>query len=76
MAEFIKHSVVEENKKSSLPDTEMIKQLVHDHESIIRSIRENLTLVEKYDDKGTEDYLIGLMEAHEKTAWMLRSHLN
>lgn len=76
MAEFIKHSVVEENKKASLPDTEMIKQLVHDHESIIRSIRENLKLVEKYDDKGTEDFLIGLMEAHEKTAWMLRSHLN
>lgn len=73
MGEFLKHSTIEENKKAALTDVEMLKQLVHDHEAVIRFIRENLTLVDKYDDKGSEDFLIGLMESHEKTAWMLRS---
>jgi starvation-inducible DNA-binding protein len=28
-----------------------------------------------YKDAGTADFLTGLMEAHEKMAWMLRAHL-
>jgi len=28
-----------------------------------------------YHDTGTNDFLIGLMEEHEKMAWMLRSFL-
>jgi len=30
---------------------------------------------EKYRDMGTNDFLIGLMERHEKMAWMLRAFL-
>jgi hypothetical protein len=28
-----------------------------------------------FRDLGTSDYVTGLMETHEKMAWMLRSHL-
>ena len=30
---------------------------------------------DKYKARGISDFITGLMEKHEKTAWMLRSHL-
>jgi starvation-inducible DNA-binding protein len=42
---------------------------------VIRQLREDIDTVEKMDDMGTADFLTALMEAHEKMAWMLRSHL-
>lgn len=51
-------------------------QLLSDHESIIIFIRENIdTFEEDFKAQGMSDYITGLMEYHEKTAWMLRSHL-
>src|SRR6201989_2861960 len=53
-----------------------IKELVMDHEAIIVFIRENINRVANdYGDAGTSDFLTGLMEEHEKMAWMLRAHL-
>ncbi|SEK95332.1 Dps family protein [Parapedobacter koreensis] len=53
-----------------------IAEMVQDHEAIITYIRESIDAVsEKYKDEGTADFLTGIMEKHEKTAWMLRSHL-
>jgi len=53
-----------------------IKELVEDHESVIEFIRGNIEpFAAKYHDYGTSDYITGLMETHEKLAWMLRSHL-
>jgi starvation-inducible DNA-binding protein len=31
--------------------------------------------MEEYNDAGTQDFLIALMEEHEKMAWMVRAHL-
>ena len=53
-----------------------IKELLADHDSIIEFLRGNIDpFVSKYHDYGTSDYITGLMEEHEKMAWMLRSHL-
>jgi len=53
-----------------------IKELLTDYESIIIYIRENINkTANDLGDAGTSDFLTGLMEDHEKTAWMLRSHL-
>jgi starvation-inducible DNA-binding protein len=53
-----------------------IKELLEDHESIIEFIRGNINVfADKYKDMGTSDYITGLMEDHEKMAWMLRAHL-
>ena len=53
-----------------------IKELTSDHESIIIYLRENINkFANDYADAGTSDYITGLMETHEKMAWMLRSHL-
>ncbi len=55
---------------------EMIANLLADHETIIRQLRTDLeTCAEKYHDIGTSDFLTGLMEKHEKMAWMLRAFL-
>lgn len=76
LAEFAKNSRLDENP-GDYPDAKtMIKNLLADHESVARSIRESIGIVgDKHHDVGTEDFLTGLLEKHEKTAWMLRSFL-
>jgi starvation-inducible DNA-binding protein len=32
--------------------------------------------LEKYHDVGTSDFITGVMEKHEKMAWMLRAFLD
>ena len=46
-------------------------------ESLIRELRADLqTAQDKYGDAGTCDFFTGLMEKHEKMAWMLRSYVS
>jgi len=53
-----------------------IKDLLIDHESIIVKLRINIPhFVADCHDAGTSDFITGLMEEHEKMAWLLRSHL-
>jgi starvation-inducible DNA-binding protein len=53
-----------------------IKELLADHENIIMNIRSKINLfANDYHDAGTSDFITGLMEIHEKMAWMLRAHL-
>ncbi|MBV7528740.1 starvation-inducible DNA-binding protein [Chitinophaga jiangningensis] len=53
-----------------------VKELLDDHETIIRNLRRLIDeFDQKYNDKGTSDFVTGLMEKHEKQAWMLRSFL-
>ena len=54
----------------------MLNAILHDHEVIIQSLRQDQDQVmEVYNDVGTQDFLVGLMQEHEKMAWMLRAHL-
>jgi starvation-inducible DNA-binding protein len=63
---------VSENNDS----TGFIKELLNDHESIIIRLRALITVfAESLKDLGTSDYVTGLMETHEKMAWMLRVHI-
>lgn len=53
-----------------------IKELLADHESIIVFLRENVNrFANDLRDVGTSDFITGLLETHEKMAWMLRAHL-
>lgn len=74
MKEFLEISKLKESD-GKLKSMEMVKGLLHDHESISQSLREMAQLAGDKNDIGTEDMLIALLEWHEKTAWMLRSHL-
>jgi starvation-inducible DNA-binding protein len=55
----------------------MISELLALHEELIVQIRKDATACAgKFKDAGTADFLTGLMERHEKAAWMLRSQLD
>jgi starvation-inducible DNA-binding protein len=54
---------------------EMIRQLVKDQETVVRTARTIFPTVEKASDQPTADLLTQRMQVHEKTAWMLRSLL-
>ena len=74
LAEFLKHTGLKE-KPAQNPDSQgMISELLGDHEAIIQTLRVGLqACADKYGDMGTSDFLTGLMEQHEKMAWMLRA---
>ncbi len=76
LAEFSQHSRLKERPGEAPPAHDMIADLLGDHETLIRQLRQDAdTVGGKYGDTGTNDFLVGLMEDHEKTAWMLRAHL-
>jgi starvation-inducible DNA-binding protein len=76
LAEFAKHARLKE-RPGDVPDARsMLADLLADHESLVRQLRDDLeTAMEKHKDAGTSDFLTGLMEKHEKMAWMLRAFL-
>ena len=53
--------------------TEMIAELLRDHETAARTARSALAIARTAVDAPTEDLLTQRLAAHEKTAWMLRS---
>lgn len=63
-----------EEAKGNLSADEMIKQLIHDHQSIIQWLRPQIEQTGKHGDEGTSDLLIQRLRAHEKATWMLKSH--
>lgn len=75
MADFLKlTNLLEEDYTTD--QKAQLKNLLGDHETIIRSLRKAIDVIEdKYKDKGTSDFLTGLMQKHEKTAWMIRAYL-
>ncbi len=54
---------------------EMIANLVADHESVARALREDIEVADEHDDVAAEDYLTNLLQDHQKMAWLLRAHL-
>lgn len=75
--EFIQIANLKENPGEYPSDIKMISNLLKDHESTIKFLRKSAKdCDEEYNDSGTNDFLIGLMEIHEKMAWMLRTHLD
>jgi starvation-inducible DNA-binding protein len=76
MAEFLKSTRLQEESGVYPGARQMIANLLADHEAVIGHLRVDLeTSVERYHDAGTNDFLTGLMEQHEKMAWMLRAFL-
>ena len=76
LQEFSKMSVLKEEPGVRPPSDLMIANLLADHETIIKGLREDVDKCDDdYHDTGTADFLTGLMEAHEALAWMLRAHL-
>lgn len=72
--EFLELSSIKEDR-GPLVAEKMVQHLVEGHETIIRLIRSNVSILEKSQDASTLDLVTQRMQSHEKTAWMLRSQL-
>ena len=76
LEEFKAQTRLKESLIKGLSAQEMLKELLNDHEFLIKKIRIDIEeTASKYQDVGTSDYLTGLLKQHEKTAWKLRSYL-
>ena len=76
MEGFLKYASLKEQPNNIPLATQMVSQLVDDHEQVIRNLREHVDQCsEEFHDEGTADFLTGIMEAHEQMAWMLRSFI-
>jgi starvation-inducible DNA-binding protein len=75
LQEFVQHARLKEVPGQYPNARDMIANLLADHETLVRQLRADLETAEKHHDMGTNDFLTGLMEKHEKMAWMLRSFL-
>jgi starvation-inducible DNA-binding protein len=76
LKDFLKLTHLTEQTREKNDSPGFIRELLADHETIIVTMRENINrFANEYGDAGTSDFITGLMEEHEKMAWMLRSHL-
>jgi len=72
--QFAELASIEEETGNPNAD-EMTRQLTKGHEAVVKTARSILPLVQEASDEATVDLLVGRMQVHEKTAWMLRSLL-
>ncbi len=77
MKEFLSLTRLNEAVDKYPARMDMIKELLNDHETVIKALRKGIEDCDKkYSDAGTADFLTGLMEQHETIAWTLRRYMN
>ncbi len=72
---FAKLSSIDEAPESPPEAMAMVKALAEGHEAVARTARKIFSTVEDAGDEVSVDLLVGRMQYHEKTAWMLRATL-
>jgi starvation-inducible DNA-binding protein len=76
MSEFSKHTSIKESPGKYHSSKDTLHELLKDHETIVKLLRQYVAeCADKYKDAGSADFLTGLMETHESTAWVLRRYL-
>jgi starvation-inducible DNA-binding protein len=73
LADFLERTRLQEHPGNYPAAHSMLANLLADHEAVARQIRGDVNLC--VEDAGTNDFLTGLLEQHEKMAWMLRAFL-
>ncbi len=75
LKDYLKLTDLEEQEYTT-NQTEQLRNLLNDHETIIIKLRSLITtFAETHKDLGSSDFVTGLMQKHEKIAWFLRSYL-
>ncbi len=74
MKTFLELATLKESP-TNISGNEMIETLLHDHETLCNEIRPLIEALQSFGDEGGADFLTERLRVHEKTAWMLRSHL-
>ncbi|MES1215275.1 MAG: DNA starvation/stationary phase protection protein [Bacteroidota bacterium] len=74
--EFLGLTHLTEKIQGDNSSTSFIQSLLEDHVAIIEFLRGSVNqFAESYKDAGSSDFITGLLEKHEKMAWMLKAHL-
>jgi starvation-inducible DNA-binding protein len=72
--EFVQATNIKENAEKIRPAAEFVEELLESHETIIKLIKDNLQFLFT-NEPGTYAFLSGILQQHERMAWMLRSYL-
>ncbi|MBV35142.1 Dps family protein [Kangiella spongicola] len=64
-----------EEVEGNISAEEMIGRLVDSHETVVRTARKVLQTAQEAEDESSASLVGDRLVVHEKTAWMLRSHL-
>jgi starvation-inducible DNA-binding protein len=76
MKNFLAVARLSEQNDNFNNQNHILQSLLEDHEAVIRTMRRDITIIsDEYKDLGSADFITGVMEQHEKMAWMLRSYL-
>ena len=76
MAEFTQLARLKETPGRIPDQTDMLRDLLDDHEQVIRSLREDIEKAdEEFKAPDAADFLTSVLEQHNKIAWMTRSLL-
>jgi starvation-inducible DNA-binding protein len=76
MAECLQLTSLKEAPGKYPAQGNMLKELLSDHETVIKALRKNIDdCDDKFEDKGTADFLTGLLLEHETIAWTLRRYM-
>lgn len=70
LSEYLQKSNLKESK-SDLSDSEMIKNLLADHGTLLKQMRKVVEVADKGGDEGTIDLIGAYIRELEKTSWML-----
>ncbi|MBN2267637.1 MAG: DNA starvation/stationary phase protection protein [Candidatus Babeliaceae bacterium] len=75
MEEALKLARLKEEPGRNPSDMEMIADLLNDFETIITHIRSDIKKIQESHDEGSVAMLSDMIMKLEKSAWMLRAHL-
>lgn len=76
MCEFLQITSIKESPNVYPNQKEMLKELLSDHETVIKELRKNIDESVDNKDAGTADFFTGLMQQHETMAWIFRRFLS
>ncbi len=72
---FAKLASIKEDNDAVPAAMVMVRNLAAGQEALGRTLRDAFKIAESGGDQASMDMLIGRMDASDKAAWMLRSHL-
>ena len=75
MKAFLQSTVVKEADTKELTSEEMLKDLMHSHEKLRERLAVAVDFAGDVDDMASQDLLIQRLQDHDKSIWMIRSHL-
>lgn len=71
--EYLELSLVKEDTAENVTDMQMLENISNDKVTILKTLREAVSLAWDLWDIWTEGLLSGFVEVYEKDLWMLRS---